>query len=563
MRGMMWDALGTVRDVGRLQEIASVLIRYGFGDVVRRIGMADVLERAGRLLHWHNAEGMLRMSAAVRVRRAMEELGPTFVKLGQVLATRVDLLPPEWTDELSELQNAVPALPFEQIRDQLLADLGVPPEQVFARFDERPLAAASLAQTHRAWLHDGSPVVLKVRRPGIRDVVEADLRLLARLAEIVEARAPDLQRYRPKEVVHQFTVSLRRELDFAAECRNAERIAANFAGNGDVLIPAVHWQWTCESLNVQDFVDGIPGRDLAAVDAAGLDRVRLAELGAGIVLKMVLEDGCFHADPHPGNIFYMRDGRICMIDFGMVGRISEQRRQQVAQLLYGMVEHDAEIVVDVLLEWAAGGLDVDEMRLQQEIGTFVDQYRGVPLKELRIGSMLGDVTAILREHALTLPADLALMIKTFLSLEGMGRQLDPDFDMASAARPFLQRALLQRFGPKHVLRRGRRTLSGAIDLIGDLPRDLKRLLQAARRGRLQLHVETQSLKAFGAQINRAANRLTMGIVTAALLIGSSIVMNSVGGISSRWLLAIGVTGFLGAALCGIWILISIWRSGRD
>lgn len=560
---VMWDALGTVRDLGRLQEIASVLIRYGFGDVVRRIGMADVLERAGRLLHWQNTEGMLRMAAPVRVRRALEELGPTFVKLGQVLATRVDLLPPEWTDELSELQNAVPALPFEQIRAQLVADLGLPPEQVFARFDEHALAAASLAQTHRAWLHDGRAVVLKVRRPGIREVIEADLRLLARLAEIVEARAPDLQRYRPKEVVHQFTVSLRRELDFAAECRNAERIAANFAGDAQVLVPAVHWQWTCESLNVQDFVDGIPGRDLAAVDAAGLDRVQLARLGAGIVLKMVLEDGCFHADPHPGNIFYMRDGRIAIIDFGMVGRISEQRRLQVAQLLYGMVEHDAEVVVDVLLEWAAGGLEVDEVRLQHEIGTFVDQYRGVPLKELRIGAMLADITAILREHALTLPADLALMIKAFLSLEGMGRQLDPDFDMASEARPYLQRALLRRFGPRQVMRRGRRTLTGAIDLIGDLPRDLKRLLQAARRGRLQLHVETQSLKAFGAQINRAANRLTMGIVTAALVIGSSIVMNSVGGISSRWLLAIGVAGFLGAALCGIWILVSIWRSGRD
>lgn len=558
----MWEALGTVRDLGRLQEIASVLIRYGFGDVVRRIGMAEVLERAGRLLHWSNAEGLLRMSAAVRVRRALEELGPTFVKLGQVLATRVDLLPPEWTEELSELQNAVPALPFAQIRAQLVADLGAAPEEVFARFDEQALAAASLAQTHRAWLDDGRAVVLKVRRPGIRDVVEADLRLLARLAEIVEARAPDLQRYRPAEVVHQFTVSLRRELDFAGECRNAERIAANFEDHPEVLVPAVHWQWTCESLNVQDFVDGIPGRDLAQVDAAGLDRVQLARTGAGIVLKMVLEDGCFHADPHPGNIFYLRDGRIAIIDFGMVGRISEQRRQQVAQLLYGMVDHDAEAVTDVLLEWAAGGLDVDEGRLQQDIGAFVDQYRGVPLKELRIGAMLADVTAILREHALSLPADLALMIKAFLSLEGMGRQLDPDFDMASEARPYLQRVLLQRYAPRAVLRRGRRSLAGAIDLMGEAPRDIKRLIQAARRGRLQLHVETQSLKAFGAQINRAANRLTMGIVTAALLIGSSIVMNSVGGISSRWLLALGVAGFIGAGMCGVWILVSIWRSGR-
>ncbi|RXD73361.1 AarF/UbiB family protein, partial [Xanthomonas perforans] len=397
----MWEALGTVRDLGRLQEIASVLIRYGFGDVVRRIGMADVLERAGRLLHWQNAEGRLRMSAAMRVRRALEELGPTFVKLGQVLATRVDLLPPEWIEELSELQNAVPALPFEQIRPQLVAALGMEPETVFARLDEQPLAAASLAQTHRAWLVDGTPVVLKIRRPDIGDTIDADLRLLARLAEIVETRAPDLKRYRPSEVVQQFTVSLRRELDFAAEGRNAERIAANFAHDTQVVVPAVYWEWTCESLNVQEFIDGIPGRDLLAVDAAGLDRRALARAGAGIVLKMVLQDGCFHADPHPGNIFYLRDGRIAVIDFGMVGRVSEQRRFQVAQLLHGMVSYDAEAVIDVLLEWAGTSLEIDEARLQQDIGAFVDEYRGVPLKELRIGAMLGDVTSILRDHGLT------------------------------------------------------------------------------------------------------------------------------------------------------------------
>ncbi|TWR41818.1 ubiquinone biosynthesis protein UbiB [Xanthomonas vasicola] len=529
----MWEALGTVRDLGRLQEIASVLIRYGFGDVVRRIGMADVLERAGRLLHWNNVEGRLRMSAALRVRRALEELGPTFVKLGQVLATRVDLLPPEWIEELSELQNAVPALPFEQIRPQLVAALGMEPESVFARLDEQPLAAASLAQTHRAWLVDDTPVVLKIRRPDIGDTIDADLRLLARLAEIVETRAPDLKRYRPADVVQQFTVSLRRELDFAAEGRNAERIAANFAHDAQVVVPTVYWEWTCESLNVQEFIDGIPGRDLLAVDAAGLDR-----------------------------IFYLRDGRIAVIDFGMVGRVSEQRRFQVAQLLHGMVSYDAEAVIDVLLEWAGTSLDIDEPRLQQDIGAFVDEYRGVPLKELRIGAMLGDVTSILRDHGLTLPSDLALMIKAFLTLEGMGRQLDPDFDMATEARPYLERVVLQRYAPRAIVRRGRRTVTGAIDLIGDLPRDLKRLLQAARRGKLQLQIETRALREFGEQVDRAANRLTMGIVTAALVIGSSIVMNSVGGSASRWLLALGVGGFIGAALCGIWILFSIWRSRR-
>ncbi len=559
----MWETLGTVRDLGRLQEIAVVLIRYGFGDLVRRIGLAGALERAGRLLHLQHSEEMLRMATPVRLRHALEDLGPTFVKLGQVLATRIDLLPPDWIDELGQLQNAVPALPFEAIRPQLAEDLGADPETVFARLETEPLAAASLAQAHRAWLADGSAVVLKVRRPGIREVVEADLRLLARLAEIVEAQAPDLRRYHPVGIVQQFAASLRAELDFAGECRNAERIAANFAGHPEILIPAVYWQWTCERLNVQALVEGIPGRDLAAVDAAGLDRHALARAGAGIVLKMVLEDGLFHADPHPGNIFYLLDGRIGVIDFGMVGRISEQRRFQVAQLLHGLVGQDAEAVADILLDWTESDVEVDESRLQADVGVFTDRYRGVPLKDLRMGAMLIEVAALLRRHGLTLPPDLALMIKAFLTLEGLGRQLDPDFDMAGEARPYLERAMLDRYSPRALARRGRRTVVGALDLIGDLPRDLRRLLRAARRGRLRGQIEVTSLKAFGDQVNSAANRLTIGVVTAALIIGSSIVMNSVGGgVSNRWLMAMGVLGFVGAAVTGVWIVLSIWRSGR-
>ena len=559
----MWESLGTVRDLGRLQEIAGVLIRYGFGDMVRRIGMSAALERTGRMLHWDDPEAMAYMAPPERVRCAMQDLGPTFVKLGQVMATRVDLLTPEWTTELGKLQNAVPALPFAQVRPQLVEDLGADPEAVFERLEETPLAAASLAQTHRAWLADGSAVVLKVRRPGIRDTVEADLRLMARLAEIVEERAPDLRRYHAAEVVQQFSASLRRELDFAAEGRNAERIAANFAGHDEVVVPRVYWEWTSERLNVQECLQGIAGTDLAAVDAAGLDRAQLAATGADIVLKMVLEDGFFHADPHPGNIFYLPDGRIGVIDFGMVGRVSEQRRFQIVQLLHGLVERESAPVADVLMEWGEGGGEVDEARLQADVGAFVDQYRGVPLKDLHMGLMLTDVTTILRDNGLSLPPDLALMIKAFLTLEGMGRQLDPDFDMAGAARPFLQRVVLQRYSPRTLLKRGRRTALDAMELVGDLPRELRRLLRTARRGRLHMQVEVTSLKAFGEQVDRAANRLTMGVITAALVVGSSIVMNSAGGgVSSRWLLALGVLGFVGAGLIGLWILLSIWRSGR-
>ncbi len=558
---MLWQAIGAVRDLGRLHDIASVLIRYGFGDLVRRIGMAGALERAGRALHWHEPEALARLEPPARVRRALEELGPSFVKLGQILATRVDLFPAEWIAEFSKLQDAAPALPFAELLPQLTEDLGAPPEAIFPRLETQALAAASLAQVHRAWLPDGTAVILKVRRPGIRQIVEADLRLLARLAEIVESEAPELRRYRPREVVRQFTLSLRRELDFSAEGRSAERIAAHFADHPEIVVPRIHWPWTGERLNVQDHVEGIAGRDLAAVEAAGLDRKLLARRGARAVLQMMLADGFFHADPHPGNVFYLPDNRIAFIDFGMTGRLSEERRYQLAVLLHGLVSHDAEKVAEVLLDWS-GGAEVDSETLQTEIDAFVDQYHGVPLKNLDLGAMLSDLVAILREHGLALPPDLALLIKAFIALEGLGRQLDPDFDMAGEAAPFLEQVVLAHAAPGAILQRGWRTFSSALALLAGLPQDLRQLLRAAQRGKLQVQVDVPPLKHFGDRLDRAASRLAISVVTAALIIGSAIVMTVEREPGLPGLPSFGLLGFIAAVIGGIWVLFSIWRGGK-
>lgn len=561
---MLWQAIGAVRDLKRMHDIASVLIRYGFGDVVRRIGMAQALERAGRALHWREPEELAHLEPSARVRRALEALGPTFVKLGQILATRVDLFPPDWISEFSKLQDAAPAVPFADLRAQLAEDLGEAPEAIFTEIDTEPLAAASLAQVHRARLGDGTEVILKLRRPGIRPIIEADLRLMERLAEIIEAEASDLSRYRPRDVVRQFTASLRRELDFAAECRNAERIAEQFAGHPEIYIPRVHWQWCGERLNVQDYVDGIPGRDLAAADAAGLDRKLLARRGAEAVLKMLLEDGFFHADPHPGNVFYLAGNRIAFIDFGMVGRLTEERRSQVARLLHGLVSRDSALVADVLLDWSDDEQrdpDSDLGNLRTEIDSFVDLYHGVPLQRLDIGAMLSDLLTILRQHGLSLPADLALMIKAFITLEGMGRQLDPEFDIAAEASPFLRQVLLAHAAPAAFARRGWRAFTDAVDLLAGLPRDLRQFLRAARRGKLQVQVEVLPLQRFGGQIDRAASRLALAIVIAALIVGSAIVMTVDKAPALPGLPSFGLLGFIAALIGGLWLLISIWRSG--
>ncbi|MEO0003130.1 MAG: hypothetical protein RLZZ22_822 [Pseudomonadota bacterium] len=577
---MLWQALASVRDLGRLHDIASVLIRYGFGDLVQRLGLADALDEAGRALHWRDSHGLIHLTPPQRLRRVLEELGPTFVKLGQVLATRVDLFEPEWIAEFSQLQDSAPPVPYERLLPQLVEDLGGPPEQVFAAFDPVPLAAASIAQVHRARLHDGTEVVVKVRRPGIRPVIEADLRWLLRLAQLAEAESPELRTFSPQQVVQQFGKSLRNELDFAVECRNATRIAGQFEGYADadasqprpgggellqaappIVVPRVHWAWSGERVCVQDYIAGMSGRQLAEVDAAGLDRKVLARRGARAVLKMIVQDGFFHADPHPGNVFYLPGNRIAFIDFGMVGRLSEQRREQLMALLLGLVQQEPARVADVLTDWSGDGA-VDHEALVAEIEAFVEQYRGVPLRQLKLAALLSDVVAILRHHHVALPADLSLLVKAFVTLEGMGRELDPDFDMAGEALPLLRQLLRERYQPAALLGRGWRRISELLGLLAGLPQDLSRLLRAARKGRLDIHVDVLDLRRIGNQLDRAANRLVVGIVIAALIIGSSIVMTVPGGPSWLGLPAFGLLGFLGAGLGSVWLLLSIWTSNR-
>lgn len=542
---MLWQALTAVRDIGRLHDIASILIRYGFGDMVRRMGMANALERAGRALHWNEAEELAHLDPPARVRRAMEALGPTFVKLGQLLATRVDLFEPEWIAEFSRLQDSAHSADYQEIHQQLTEDLGAAPEAVFAGFDPEPLAAASMAQVYRARLEDGTEVVVKVRRPDIRLTVEADLRWMARLADLAEGESPELRAFQPREVVRQFTQSLRRELDFGSECRNAERIAQNFAGytgfNGDsepkakvvgapaqgapqpeplepiIVIPRVYWQWTSERVCVQEYIAGISGRQLERLDQAGLDRKVLARRGAQAVLKMIVEDGFFHADPHPGNVFYLPGNRIAFIDFGMVGRLSEVRRDQLMRLLLGLVQHEPQQLADVMIEWTGDGATDED--------------------------------------------GLILEIQAFVSLEGMGHELDPDFNMAAEAMPLLQKTLRARYAPNAVLQRGWHGVKDMLSLLGGLPQDVSRLLRAAKRGRLEIHIDVLHLKRLGNQLDSAANRLVVGVVVAALIIGSSIVMTVPGGPTLLELPFFGLLGFIGALLGSLWLLVSIWRSG--
>jgi ubiquinone biosynthesis protein len=561
---MVLGLFSTARELPRLREISSVFVRHGLGDLVRRAGIGTLLERAGQVLQWGEASEIAHLEPAQRARLAFEQLGPTFIKLGQMLSTREDLLPPTWTAELEHLHSRVAPVSFDDLLPEVELALGRSPFEVFRNLEREPYAAASIAQVHRATLANGAPVILKIRRPGIEAKVEADLRILQRLAYLVENEIPEARRYRPVQIVGQLRASLERELDLAVEARNTERFARNFADDLDVLVPRVYWEWTSGVMNVQEHIAGIRGNDLTAIDNAGLDRKSLAARGADAVLKMILVDGFFHADPHPGNVMYLPGNRIALIDFGMVGRLSPVRRAQIVDLLAGLVRHDEEAMLEVLLDWRGDDV-VDESRLAADLGELAFDYADVQLKDLKMGVLLRKISAILREHSIVLPVDLTLLFKALISLEGLGRQYDPEFRLIEHVKPFLDRAIRERYQPAEAARRAQVTFNDFFSLVTSMPRDLARLVKDARHGRMRVDLDLKRLDSFGHRLHSAINRATIGIMTASLVIGSSIVMTVAEGptlFGIPLLTLFGLLGYLIAFVNSLWIIFSIWRSGR-
>jgi len=561
---MVSGLFSTTRELPRLREISSVFVRHGLGDLVRRAGIATLLEHAGHVLQWGEASEIAHLEPQQRARLAFEQLGPTFVKLGQMLSTREDLLPPTWTTELAQLHSHVAPVPFDDLLPQVEQALGRSPFEVFSNLEREPYAAASIAQVHRAKLASGTPVILKIRRPGIEAKIDSDLKILEHLAHLVEREIPEVRRYRPVQVVGQLRGSLERELDLALEARNTERFARNFADDLDILVPRVYWEWTSSAMNVQEHIEGIRGNDLVAIDNAGLDRKALAARGADAVLKMILVDGFFHADPHPGNVMYLPGNRIALIDFGMVGRLSPVRRRQIVDLLAGLARHDEETMLEVLLDWRGDDF-VDEARLATDLGEFAFDYADMQLKDLKIGVLLRRVSAILREHSIVLPADLTLMFKALISLEGLGRHYDPEFRLIERAKPFLDSAMRERYQPAEAARRAQETLNDFFGLVTSMPRDLARLVKDARHGRMRVDLDLKRLDSFGHRLHSAINRATIGIMTASLVVGSSIVMTVAEGptlFGVPLLTLFGLLGYLIAFVNSLWIILSIWRSGR-
>ncbi|MGM8061612.1 ABC1 kinase family protein [Vogesella indigofera] len=551
-----------MRDLPRLREISAVLLKHGLGEFVQRLRLPAAVEKAGEWFNLRLPDSADAIPAPIRVRLAFEELGPTFIKLGQILSTRVDLFAPEWINEFEKLQNTVPPIPEALLAPYLQQVLGEAPETLFASFDMAPIGSASIAQVHRATLHDGSEVVVKLRRPGIVQKVDADLRILEHLAHLIELEFPDARRFMPSDIVAQFARSLKRELDLAAEARNMERFARDFAEDPYIRIPKVYWEYTRADVNVQDFIDGFSASPVSALPAAGLDPSLLARRGADAVLKMILLNGYFHADPHPGNVIFLPEDRIAFIDFGMVGRLSHRRRDEIVDLLAAMAQRDEHAMMGVLIGWT-GSVPVDEEQFAEDIGEIFFQYDHVVLKDLNMSQLINDLMALIRNHGILLPADMAMLFKALITLEGLGRQLEPQFQLVEHLTPFVRKLIIERYRPEALLKRGRETLSDGFAMLASLPRDIIRIGRDIKHGKFRINLDLKRLEQFGHQLDKSVNRLTMGIVTGCLIIGSSIVMTVDGGPTLFGLPVFGFLGFMVAFFNSLWLIWSIWLAGKE
>jgi ubiquinone biosynthesis protein len=554
-------ALERLRALPRLGEIARAFVRHGMHDLVRSAGFHHFVDETGGMLGWTPDPAIVSLPLPQRFALALESLGPAFVKLGQVLASRVDLLGPDWIESLDRLHDRAAPLDFAVLESQLLADLGTPVAERFASFERVASAAGSVAQVHRARLLDGTAVAVKIRRPGVSASIDADVLLLEALAAWWEEQEPSSRRYRPVALVRQLRKSLAREVDFTAEARAQQRFAESFRGSAAIVVPGVHARFTRESLLVMDWIEGIPATDMAAVDAAGMDREILAERGADAVLKMVLVDGFFHADPHVGNVFFLPGNRVAMIDFGMVGWLSGKRREELVDFLAALAARDPEAMRDVLIAWADGER-VSAERFAEDLGRMLHLYEHATLREINLGSLLGEIAGVMREHHLLMPVDLALLFKTLISLEGLGTRLLPRFRLVDYVTPWIRRLMQERWQPRHAAAR----LSGLSRQTGRALRAFPRLLEtiARRLGDedLSIRLEMRELDGFSRHLERSVNRLTIGIVTAALIVGSSILMAMSNGQHGFATWFFGAVGVAIAFVNSVWLIVAIRRSRR-
>ncbi len=555
-----------IRHLSRYRVVASVMARHGLGFLVEEIGLLHMLSLPRRVFTKADSEAIEHKPIGQRMREVCEELGPTFVKIGQLASTRTDLIPEGIVLELTKLQDQVPAFSFSEVYKILEEELGVKPGEVFAEFDELPLAAASIGQVHHALLLSGEEVAVKVQRPHIIPIIETDLEILMDLAILAENRLDWAARYRITEIIEEFSRSLQAELDYTIEGRNGERIAKQFIREPDIQVPKVFWDYTTRRVLTMEYVQGLKLNDFPRLTEMGYNRKNIAEKIVKAVFHQILIEGFFHGDPHPGNIFVLDGEVISLIDFGMVGRLSPDMKYQFSSIVIAMMRRNTEGILRAVLRMGLVPDDVNMPRLRREVEELRDKYVDVPLSKISLGEAINELFKIAFRHRIRIPADFTLLGKSLLTLEGLVEELDPEICIMDIAQPFGRKLLKERFRPSNLGEKVWHNLVEYGDLLVDLPKQVRGLMTNVQRGQLNLQVHLPEVDIFLRKLDRMSNQITLSlvllsfsIVMMGLIIASSLANQPV----MLWHFPASEVGFVIAAMMFVWLIVAIIRSGRS
>ncbi|ALS22846.1 ABC transporter [Paenibacillus naphthalenovorans] len=552
-----------MRHISRYRDIAIALIRHGFGIVVEEIGFAQFLSLPQRMFFEPKKKDP--KSVGERIRLVLQELGPTFVKLGQIASTRPDLLPEEIIRELEKLQDRVPPFSFQEVRGIIQEELADEPDNIFQHFEDTPLAAASIGQVHQAVLRSGEKVAVKVQRPNIASVIETDLEILQDLAALAEHRLEWAARYQIRNMVDEFSKSLRAELDYTMESRNAEKIAKQFGNDPAIYVPKVFLEYSAKKVLTMEYVDGVKLNEPDKLKQYGYNPKNLAERLAKAIFHQIFNNGFFHGDPHPGNVLVLPGEVIAFIDFGMVGRLSPEMKYHFSSLVIALMRQSTDGVIKAIFRMGLVPDDVNMAQLRGDVEQLREKYYGVPLSQISLGEAVNDLFRTAFRHSIRIPPDLTLLGKTLLTVEGVVEKLDPAFRIFDIAEPIGRQLLKERLHPKSVAETVWNRVSDYGELLLDLPKHMKEVTSLIKQGRLRLEIAVPELDLFLKKLDRISNRLSFSIVLLSfsiimvgVIIGSSLGRQS----TLLWQFPAIEMGLGLAMIMFLWLLYSIFKSGR-
>lgn len=548
-------------ELRRYGHVIAVLARYGFDDILYRLNVAHDMPLRDKVFK-RKMSHVMSLSTPQRVRLVLEELGPTYVKFGQILSGRPDLLPEDVINELNRLQDDVPSFPFRDAKAIIEREFDRPLEELFDGFEETPVAAASLAQVHRARMKTGEEVAVKVQRPGIEEVIDADIRVLRRLAALAERHLPELASFEPTALVDDFAVSIHHEMDFVREGRSADSFRKFFEDDETVHVPKVYWDLTTTKVLTLEYIHGIKVSEHARLEAAGLDRKTIAFNGANLILREIFELHKFHADPHPGNLFVLDNNVIAPVDYGMTGKIDQERVGQLGTLITAMVHKDVGTMATILLEMCGATEKTQAAALRAQLSDLLDRYYDTSLKEFHLDGFINGVTTGFRRDKTHFPRDLAMMTRSLIVIESVGCALYPEFNIIEIMEQYAQKIMMQKADPVRVFQDIGKTITETAALLKTLPSDTREILAKIKRDEMTVRFDHRGLERVSSVLDRSSNRLSFAIVIAALIIGSSIVFQTGVGPKMFDFPLAGLIGLVMAMILGLWLLVGIIRSGR-